>query len=165
MPSAPAGNQFANAPAVIGNSGALLAPSRTRTTIRETIAPVADAAMSEGMKPVRSVSTPQDKAMYVSARRGPRPVRRCRRESAAARSEVEAAEDPAELGVAEAELLLDARHRNRQVIAQQVVDEAQDEQHAEDPVAHRDRACAAHAFIALRSPRSRVRSDRIRVPH
>ena len=40
-------------------------------TIRDTIAPVADAAMSAGTKPVSSVSTPQDKAMNVSARRGP----------------------------------------------------------------------------------------------
>ena len=54
-----------------GNSGALVAPSSRRVTNRETITPVADAAMSVGMKPVRNVSTPQDTAMNVSARRGP----------------------------------------------------------------------------------------------
>ena len=77
-------------------------------------------------------------------------------------AEVEAAEDPAELDVGEAEFFLDARNRDRQVIAQQVVDEAQHEQHAQDPVTHRDRARAAHAFVALRRSRSRSRSDRMR---
>ena len=40
-------------------------------------------------------------------------------------AQVEAAEDPADLGVREAEFLADARHRDREVVAQQVVDEAQ----------------------------------------
>jgi len=38
---------------------------------KDIIAPVADAAISAGTKPVRSVSTPHDTAMNASARRGP----------------------------------------------------------------------------------------------
>src|SRR5262249_36686329 len=51
--------------------------------------------------------------------------------------EIEAAENPADLGIREMELLLDARQGNREVVAQEIVDEAQHEQQAENTIAHR----------------------------
>ena len=57
--------------ATIGYTGALATPRRNRTTVSETIAPAADAAISAGENPVRKVSRPQVTAMSASARRGP----------------------------------------------------------------------------------------------